>query len=261
MTIGKMQATASGKMLAFASGKLMAECCCAIPEIDLSGTLDFYGVECDLDTDTNDATVENIGAAKSVLTWARSLSMDAGLVGFLTALPANGVLSGGDSDTIVVSLAKSGITAGTYTGTLKVSEQLISGVDPAELPITVQIDTYASFPALMSLHGISYPPAQFWDYKNARKVQDATRCVGYSQVCARLRSDGQWYIDFSGYHGPVEMWYNPDYGFESKYIYSWVTAGATIRAFACESAVSPWTMPYPGTWNRDLVPPPTVPIT
>ena len=261
MSAGKIQIRSdNGKILIHPSGKIMTECCCAKdPEIELTGTLDFYGVECDTDTDVLNATIKNVGAVGSELTWARTLDMDAGLVGQLTALPASGSLAKDASEVIAVSLDKNGLGAGSYTGTLTADEQLVSGVTPGTLPITVEIVTYASFPATMYSHSVIGAPVYALGGSGAqRKSHSFGYCVLWSQVCGR-KPDGVWneLRSPTAPNGPLEMWYNPAYAFETKYIYS---VGNT-RYFFSESATAPWIGTTPGTpprwpyvWNRGTEP-------
>jgi len=259
MTVGKLQATAGGKMLSFSGGKLMAECCGdVLPHISLTGDLSFYGVECDTDTDTEDAEVYNDGDDDSILTWARSLSLDASLVGKVTALPASGVLVKSDGETIVVSLDKRTLGAGTFTGLLTVSEQLLTGVADATLPITVQIDTYASFPTRMSAFFLVGAPTFILGANlNQGKTNWFGYCVAWPQVCGRL-PDGIWseMASSTAPNGPMEMWYNPAYAFESKYIYR----VRNTSYFFSESTVSPWagTPAWPYVWTRGDPEPATV---
>jgi hypothetical protein len=137
-----MYANAAGSILCCPSGKIARTCYCVKPPIiGLSGTLTYEFVFGNTIAKSLNARVENIGPVGcSDLNWARSVAGD--LSGAFTALPATGTLVQGADADIAVAMNPTGIPAGTYTGSLDVSESIISGVTPATLPIAITVLPY-----------------------------------------------------------------------------------------------------------------------
>jgi hypothetical protein len=111
-------------------------------EIQLTGTLNFAHIfSGDTGTETVIATVKNVGLGTTTLDWTGVLTLDSGLTGKVTMDVSSGHLQGqtqgdGQSQNITLTLSKTGISSGSYTGTLTISAPYL---DDKTLPISLQV--------------------------------------------------------------------------------------------------------------------------
>ena len=131
----------TGQLLACPGGKIANNCYCDVlaPVICLGGTLSFetfVGATLNL---FQNMTVTNCGSDPSTLTWGRTLTEDAGIIGTLSTDETSGVLDYNEVDTIQVTFNPTGVAQGTYAGSINISETVLSGVDPESLAVSVVI--------------------------------------------------------------------------------------------------------------------------
>jgi hypothetical protein len=108
------------------------------PEIFITGDLSwsyFIGSS----PDTKQISVGNIAGVETTLSWGYEVTGD--LAGKVTLDPVSGSLDGGDSETVDVNIDDTGLSAGTYTGTLKIYDTVEDEADvtPVYVPISAEI--------------------------------------------------------------------------------------------------------------------------
>lgn len=129
-----------GSILKCPSGQIAANCYCTDrPMIELTGSLSWFVETGASSAPSIPAVVTNVGGAGTTLTWQRVLDLIGSLAGKITATPADGELATMESDDIMHALDPSGLAAGTYTGTLTVSEAIVPLVTERTLPISVVV--------------------------------------------------------------------------------------------------------------------------
>ena len=161
--------SSNGKILRCSNGKIARTCHCALPEIQLAGTIEWEVVAGVAMTPPGlNLDITNVGTDPSVLTWDTDITLDAGIAGLVTALPTSGTANFGETDTSVLSLdASAGIAAGDYAGEIEVSDSVIPSVTPQTVPIVVRSVATGSYPGLMYIwyrditNGITYGPTGY----------------------------------------------------------------------------------------------------
>jgi hypothetical protein len=110
-----------------------------MPIISLTGTLSFVTTVGATLPQTANMIVKNVGDTLSTLNWGRAISTDAGISGKISTSMASGALAFNAQDSVVVSSDPTGVSAGTYAGSVTVNDTVIGGVTPVVLPISVLV--------------------------------------------------------------------------------------------------------------------------
>jgi hypothetical protein len=108
-----------------------------IPEIQLTGTLAYTSfVTGATGTEAKTAVITNVGDAGSTLVWTGSLALPAALSAAITADVATGSLAKSATQNVALTLARTGVAAGSYSGTYSVAAPYVT---TRTLPITLTV--------------------------------------------------------------------------------------------------------------------------
>jgi hypothetical protein len=109
----------------------------SVPAITLTGSLSYSAVVGDTSAAAKVMTIENTGQDPSVLTWAGAFTLDAGIAGKFSLDVSSGTLNHGATQNVNVTFNPTGVVAGTYAGSVDVSETVVGGVTPQSSVIAV----------------------------------------------------------------------------------------------------------------------------
>jgi len=111
----------------------------AVPSISLSkSSLSFSAVYGGSNPSNQTFTVTNNGESGSTLSWQASDNMS-----WLSLSPTSGSLSYGDSENVTVSVDITGLSTGTYSGTITISDANASN-SPQTISVTLNVTAYAT---------------------------------------------------------------------------------------------------------------------